>query len=86
MIMIDTLGGLCSICRNRFKRVFIPEDITDFIDISDMESDIKQGDIVVFNICLMTGMHLRDDVTYECTHFESNEEANSNIFKHFNNE
>lgn len=82
--------SICKDCANRFRRVFIPSNMSRFLDantdLEDPEDDndldtITDGeDVVIMTLCLASDMDLDLDATIECTHFVNKND--SNLFRH----
>lgn len=77
-------SSLCKTCKYRFRRVFIPLDPDDYVD-EDGESILRGEDnIIITNICLLSGMDLDREVTVECNHYKEKKDEKDSVpfFKH----
>jgi len=62
-------GNLCSYCKYRFRRVFIPRSD----EYEDAEGNVvvaNEDDIIISNQCLIIEMDIDREATVECSHFE----------------
>jgi hypothetical protein len=76
--------SLCKNCKYRFRRVFIPLDPDDYVD-EDGDSILRGEDnIIITNVCLLSGMDIDREVTVECNHFKEKIDEKDTVpfFKH----
>lgn len=73
---IDDLAGLCPYCEHRFRRVFKPDSFENFIDEegTPLTDYMEDGDVMIFDICLLTDIPMGKDITYECSHYSPKED------------
>jgi hypothetical protein len=79
----ENLKSICKTCKHRFRRVFIPSNMQNFLDL-DEEDTSEEGEenVIIMTMCLASDMDLDLDATIECTHYESKMEATTSLFKH----
>lgn len=77
--------SLCKDCRFRFRRAFIITDPEDYFG-DDEEINIEGDDnvIVITNICLLAGIDIDKDITFECNQYKPKTEDDEVVpfFKH----
>ena len=76
-------NSLCKNCKYRIRRVFIPLDPSDYIDIKDQNAISDEENIVIMNHCLLLDMSIDLETTIECSHFVKADKGNEvELFKH----
>jgi len=60
----------CKTCAFRFRRVFVPSITEEFVDDEGHSLDIGDDNIVIMNVCLLTGMDISGECTIECAHYK----------------
>lgn len=70
----------CKTCAFRFRRVFVPSIMEEFIDDEGNSLDMGEDNIIIMNVCLLTGMDISGECTIECGHFKEKQVANIQDF------
>jgi hypothetical protein len=78
------LSNLCKRCGNRFRRVFIPLKPDQYVDENgERIFDNDEDNVVIMNMCLVSGMDIGEESTVECDHFVlDTNKKNINLFGH----
>jgi hypothetical protein len=66
----------CKLCAFRFRRVFIPAATEEFVDDEGNVLDIDSDNIMIMNLCLLTGMDIGGESTIECCYFREKDSVN----------
>jgi len=76
--------SLCKRCKYRLRRVFIPLDSSEYINMeNDVENLNNEENIIILNHCLLLDMSIDMETTIECSHFIAKENDNEiKLFKH----
>lgn len=77
--------SLCRECNHRFRKVFMPTKSEELEDCNGEITVINDENVLIIQICLISGIDIDGDVTIECNYFESKEEIEEkediNIFR-----
>ena len=63
-------SSLCKMCRYKFRRVFIPLNPKDYLDDDGNSVLSGEDNIIITNVCLLSGMDINTEITVECNHFK----------------
>ena len=73
--------SLCKTCTHRFRRVFVPTELQDYVDDEGNPVFKDNQTIVVLNWCIPGGIDVNDEITLDCNHYRSiNEDINKHPF------
>ncbi len=66
--------SLCKSCRHKFRRVFIPLRIEEYVDDDGNPISPEEDNILIINSCLISSMDIESEETVECSHYEQKQE------------
>ena len=75
--------SLCKSCRHKFRRVFIPLRIEEYVDDDGNPISPEEDNILIINSCLISSMDIEGEETIECDHYKQKQEDDQfPFFKH----
>ena len=75
--------SLCRSCQYKFRRVFIPLRVEEYVDEEGNPISSEEDNILIINTCLVASMDIESEETVECSHYKQKQESDQfPFFKH----